>query len=60
MLATFVIVTLGAEMYVVCNGMLVTVLGPTLALNGPRSMERAVYLMDVSAAQFLICLGLVY
>ena len=45
-LQLFVIVTLGAEMYVVCNGMLVTVLGPTLALNGPKgSMERAVYLM---------------
>jgi hypothetical protein len=46
MLQICVIVTLSAEMYVVCNGMLVTVLGPTLALNGPKgSMERAVFLM---------------
>ena len=46
MLQIFVIVTLGAEMYVVCNGMLVSVLGPNMALNGPKgSMERAVYLM---------------
>ena len=39
-------VTVGAEMYVVCNGMLTTILGPTLALNGPKgSMEKAVMLM---------------
>eukprot|EP00944_MAST-04C_sp_MAST-4C-sp1_P007195 g7195.t1 len=46
MLQIFVIITLGAEMYVVCNGMLVSVLGPNMALNGPKgSMERAVYVM---------------
>ena len=46
MLQICIIVTLSAEMYVVCNGMLVTILGPTLALNGPKgSMERAVFLM---------------
>jgi hypothetical protein len=45
-LQVFTTVTVGAEMYVVCNGMLTTILGPTLALNGPKgSMEKAVFLM---------------
>ena len=36
-------ITLGSNLFVVCVGQLVTILGPTLALNGPAgSMEKAV------------------
>ena len=36
-------VSLGANLFVVCVGQLATILGPTLALNGPKgAMERAV------------------
>lgn len=39
-------VTLGANLFVLCVGQLVTIFGPTLALKGPKgSMERAVNLM---------------
>ena len=54
MLQIFVIITLGAEMYVVCNGMLVSVLGPNMALNGPKgSMERAVYIMRKERGDYI-------
>lgn len=39
-------ITLGSNLFVVCVGQLATILGPTLALNGPvGSMEKAVTAM---------------
>jgi len=68
-------ISLGANLFVVCVGQLVTIFGPTLALKGPKgSMERAVNLMRyyrtlifwmfilglVGFAFMIICLLLIY